>query len=172
MKIYITGSVGSGKSTYAEKLSQVTGIECTHLDEVMYEDDPASSWGNRKRPIEVRDAMFAEVLARDSYIMEDAGRKCFSEGMFSADKVILIEPSFLVVRKRILFRWLKQRLGIEKCIYKPKFAVLKAMLKWSADYRNGTDDIRTRLNEFSDKVIVLRTNRDLKNYLSSLKECN
>jgi len=86
--------------------------------------------------------------------------------------VILIEPSFLVVRKRILFRWLKQRLGIEKCIYKPKFAVLKAMFKWSADYRNGTDDIRTRLNEFSDKVIVLRTNRDLKNYLSSLKECN
>ena len=37
MKIYITGSVGSGKSTYAERLSQVTGIECTHLDEIVYE---------------------------------------------------------------------------------------------------------------------------------------
>ena len=55
MKLYIVGSVASGKSTLARYISQKTGIPCTHLDEVVYEEDPASSWGNKKRSIEERD---------------------------------------------------------------------------------------------------------------------
>lgn len=50
--------------------------------------------------------------------MEDAGRVCFEEGMRQADVVILLEIPLLVREKRIISRWLKQKMGLEKCIYK------------------------------------------------------
>ena len=39
MKIYIVGSVASGKSTLARRLSQSTGIPCFPLDEVVHTED-------------------------------------------------------------------------------------------------------------------------------------
>ncbi|MDD6682260.1 MAG: deoxynucleoside kinase [Clostridiales bacterium] len=93
MKIYITGSVGSGKTTLARKISQKTGVSCFHLDEIVYEECPEDSWGNKKRPPEERDALFAAALAQPHFIMEDAGRKCFLSAPEQADRVILLDIS-------------------------------------------------------------------------------
>ncbi len=91
MKLYITGPVGSGKTTLARQLSQKPG-------------SPASTWtrwpmsrtrtvgGNRKRPEEERDAMFRSILEQEDYILEDTGRACFIAGMEQADRVVLLEP--------------------------------------------------------------------------------
>ncbi|MDD3244337.1 MAG: hypothetical protein PHD32_11565 [Eubacteriales bacterium] len=54
MKLYITGAVGSGKSTFARRLSSRMGVPCTQLDELVHVTDPAAPWGNRKRPKEER----------------------------------------------------------------------------------------------------------------------
>ncbi len=60
MKIYIVGSVASGKSTLARRLSQSTGIPCFPLDEVVHTEDVSRPQGNRKRTAEERDALFFE----------------------------------------------------------------------------------------------------------------
>lgn len=168
MKLYIVGSVASGKSTLARHISKITDITCHHLDEVVYMDDPTDSWGNRKRPIEERDALFSDILARQHYIMEDAGREYFIEGMRQADTVILLEIPFYIRKKRILFRWIRQNLGIEKCIYRPKLAVLKSMFKWAKNYDMGTDGTKKRVAPFLHKTIVLHNNKEINTYLGRI----
>ncbi|MPM99171.1 hypothetical protein SDC9_146362 [bioreactor metagenome] len=168
MKIYIVGSVGSGKSTLARRASEKMNVPCFHLDEVVHVPDATASWGNRKRPVEERDALFREMLASSDYIMEDAGRECFLEGMRLADAVVLLDPTPLVRRKRILFRWVRQNLGLEKCIYRPRFVVLKSMFGWARNYEAGKDGMKARLAPFSDKLVVLRRNGDVRAWLDGL----
>lgn len=169
MKLYIVGSVASGKSTLARRISMKTGIPCHHLDEIVYVEDPTDSWGDRKRTIDERDALFAGILAEPHYIMEDAGRDCFIDGMRQADMIVLLEIPLRVRRRRILFRWIKQNLGIEKCIYKPQWAVLKSMFKWAKNYDKGIDGTKARVSLFSDKTIVLHNNREINAYLKKLQ---
>lgn len=95
VKIYITGSVASGKSTLARRISQIIEIPCYHLDEVVHIPAPEEASGNKKRLIEERNALFHDILNSPDYVMEDAGRVCFAEGMRQADIVILLEiPPF------------------------------------------------------------------------------
>lgn len=168
MKIYLVGSVASGKTTLARRISQITGIPCAHLDEVVYVEDPTDSWGNTKRPIEERDRLFQGLLAQKEYLMEDAGRECFIEGMRQADQIVLLETSYVTRRKRILLRWFKQNLGIESCIYKPNLGILRAMFRWAKSYDRGTDGTKQRVAQFREKVVVLHNNREIEAYLKKL----
>lgn len=169
MKLYIVGSVASGKSTLARRISQKTGIPCTHLDQVVYVEDPTNSWGNRKRAVEERDRLFQNAIAGDHYIIEDAGRACFIEGMQRADEILLLEIPLRIRQKRILLRWIKQNLGLEKCIYKPHFAMLKSMFRWARNYDRGTDGTKERVAQFQDKVVVLHGNREIEEHLQKYK---
>jgi adenylate kinase family enzyme len=161
MKLYIVGSVASGKTTLARRLSQATGIPCHHLDEVVHENDPNTSWGNRKRPVEERDHIFNEILSCENYIIEDTGRVCFLEGMRQADAVILLDPPRHVRRWRIIIRWIKQNMGIEACGYRPRLAVLRSMFKWTRAYDTGADGMKERVAQFAQKMVVLHGRRDV-----------
>lgn len=168
MKIYITGSVGSGKTTLARRISQKTGVPCFHLDEIVYEECPEDSWGNKKRPPEERDALFAAALAQPHFIMEDAGRKCFLSAPEQADRVILLDISPVLRRYRIISRWLRQKLGLEKCIYRPHLAMLRSMLRWAKNYETGKDSTKALAQSFPDKLIILHTAKEIRNFLAAL----
>ncbi|MBO5273605.1 MAG: AAA family ATPase [Clostridia bacterium] len=163
MKLYITGSVASGKSTLARKLSEVTGVACTHLDELMYEVDPESSWGNRRRNEAERDACFAEILSQESYIIEDCGRRCFRRGMEEADQVILLDLPLSLRYRRILLRWLKQNLGIEHCIYKPNWRMLRTMFGWAKEFDPA------EFSQYEDKLTVLKNDREINRFIKELQ---
>ena len=170
MKIYIVGSVASGKSTLARQISKNTNISCTHLDEVVYVEDSSNSWGNRKRPTEERDMIFHKILEQKDYIIEDAGRECFIEGMAQSDIIILLEIPIAVRYKRILLRWIKQNIGIEKCIYKPNINMLKSMFKWARNYDTGIDGTKALIAKYKNKVTVLHNNREIKSFLNLLSK--
>jgi adenylate kinase family enzyme len=169
VKIYIVGSVASGKSTLAKKISQITGVPCYHLDETVYVVDPTEPSGNKKRSIKERNILFRNMLEQTHYIMEDAGRECFCEGMKQADTIILLEIPLIIRKKRILLRWIKQNLGIEKCIYRPCFDMLNAMFHWARDYDTGEDGTKKRVSLFENKTIVLHNNKDIKQYMKTLR---
>ena len=71
MKIFITGSVGSGKTTLARLVGERFSLPVWELDSVVY------TVGNHKRPPEERDALFMEAMAAPDWVMEDAGRSLF-----------------------------------------------------------------------------------------------
>ena len=76
-KVYIIGAVGTGKTTLAKKMSEKFNVEMYQLDKVVWDDDD----GNRKRTDEEVNQIFNEILKKDSWIIEDVGRKKFIEGI-------------------------------------------------------------------------------------------
>lgn len=127
MKIYIVGSVSSGKSTLAKKLSEILSIPDHSLDEVVYITDKSNYRDNRKRQVIDRDILFHSVIDQLKWIIEDAGRTCFENGLKEEDTVVLLEVPTQIRNFRIIKRWIKQRLCIEKCIYNPRYNMLKCM---------------------------------------------
>lgn len=168
MKIYITGSVASGKSTLARRLSNLSGVPCHHLDDVVYEKDPTGEWGNRKRRSEVRDALFAEILAGD-YIIEDTGRVCFLEGMRQAEQIIVLEIPLRVRYRRILLRHLKQVLGVEKSTYRPSLKMVRSMFRWAKNFDTGADGVKVRIAPFAEKTVTLHSEKEIKAFLERFK---
>ena len=170
MRIYITGSVGSGKSTLAKRASKRTGWPYISLDEVVYEEDPTDSWGNKRRPEAEIERRFLEALEQENYIMEDAGRAQFAEGMARADQIVLLDLPLYVRKKRILLRWIKQRLGLEPCIYRPHLKMLRAMFRWLNEYETGRNGTRARAMDYPEKVVVLRSRNDFEVWILGLDE--
>lgn len=166
MKIYIVGVVSSGKSTLAKKLSKISDIPYQSLDEVVHIPDRSNPWGNRKRQVEERDKMFSSIIQQAKWIIEDTGRPCFEEGLKKADRIILLEIPPQIRNYRIIKRWIKQRLGFERCIYAPRYEMLKCMLKWSKDYDDGKDNLKDRISPYQEKVITLRNSKDIDNFLA------
>ena len=169
MKLYITGPVAGGKTTLARQLSQATGIPCFHLDQVAHQPYPEDPGGNRRRPEAERDALFRGILEREDYILEDTGRACFVRGMEEADGIVLLEPSPFRRRKRIVVRWLKQNLGWEACGYRPTAAMLRSMFRWSRNYETGKDGVKARVAQFPEKLLVLRSKRDVRRFLREIE---
>lgn len=171
MKLYITGSVGSGKSTLAEQISQMINVSCIHLDDIMHIPCPSSSqWGNVKRSDKEIDTLFYSVINQNNYIIEDTGRERFADGMKNADRIIVLDIPRKTRKYRIIKRWIRQRLGFEKCIYKPNLHMLKSMLRWLRNYESGKDGTKSRIKQFENKVIYLTNKKETECFLSHLRK--
>ena len=168
MKIYIVGPVSSGKSTLAKKLSEILDIPYHALDEVVHIPDKSNSWGTRRRGTEERDKLFCSIIQQPEWVIEDVGRPCFEKALKAADRIILLELPVRVRNYRIIKRWIKQKLGIEKCIYNPRYEMLKCMLQWSKNYDMGKDELKIRISSYQEKTVVLRNTSDVKALLGNL----
>ena len=164
-KIYIVGPVGSGKSTLARKISSDYDFTYGELDTIVYKPDPTSPNGNRKRDETDRDRLISEILSSKRWIIEDSGRETFEYLWRDADSIIFLEPSVSVRKFRIILRWIKQKMHLEKCSYRPGFYMVKAMFKWTKNFEDGTDNLKERLTRYNDKVVHLRSNRDIRRYI-------
>lgn len=170
MRIYIVGPVSSGKSTLGKILSEALNIPFHSLDEVVHIKDKSSPWGNRKREDEERDKLFHSIIKQPEWIIEDVGRPCFEEGLKKTDRIVLLDISSKIRNFRIIKRWLKQKIGIEKCIYKPGFKMLKSMFKWSNSYDTGKDNLKERIKIHQHKVITLKNKKDINDYLTIISK--
>ncbi|GKX29474.1 hypothetical protein SH1V18_19540 [Vallitalea longa] len=109
--------------------------------------------------------MFSQLINKQQWIIEDAGRKSFREGMEKAEVIINLQPSILIRKKRIITRYIKQKIGLEDCLYRPSLRMLKFMFRALYDYETGRNDLDLRLNQYRDKTITLRNSRDTEEYI-------
>lgn len=126
-KIYIIGPVGSGKTTLAKKISSNMNIKMYELDKIVWDDDN----GNIRRTDEDISKIFSEIIKQDAWIIEDVGRNIFVEGLKKADIVYYISLNSIIIYKRCILRWIKQKIGLEIYNYKPTIKSLFQMLKWA-----------------------------------------
>ena len=164
MKLYIVGSVASGKSTLARQLSKKSGIPCYHLDDVVYIKDAKSAEGNRKRPVEERDALFLQILSGDC-IIEDTGRACFADGLQLADQIVVLDIPYRVRAWRIIRRHIRQTLGIEKSTYRPSLKMVRMMFTWAKNFDTGADGVKERIAPYGKKTVRLRTVKETESFL-------
>lgn len=165
-KIYITGSVGSGKSTLAKKLSKKLDIPYYELDRVMHKKISETRLGNEKRNEKERDEIFNTIISSTERIIEDGLRECFKNGLAEADTIILLDIPYSLIQFRIIIRWVKQNLKIEKCEYIPSIYMLKFMFKWSKWYKDNKNFFVQNFNQHKSKLVIW-DKKKVKAYLKS-----
>lgn len=158
-KIYIIGSVASGKTTMAKIISQKLDIKFYELDNVVH-----MTVGGKdiRRSDEERDIEFNKIIKSKSWIVEGVFRRYFNEGFKEADRIILLDTPKRKRNYRIIKRWFMQKLKLERCNYDPNFKMLCLMYKWSNDFEYKKKEILEILEPYKDKVIVLK----------DIKECD
>jgi len=159
-KIYIIGPVGSGKTTFARKLSDKYNIKYYQLDKVVWDDDN----GNIKRSNEEVSKIFNTILNNKSWIIEDVGRNKFKKGRCEADIIYYIKLSRLKSYYRVTKRWVRQRLGIETYNAPPNFKQLLYFISTVNSYYKKEKTRLKELEEFKEKLVFVN-NHDINGIL-------
>lgn len=102
-KIIIIGSGGAGKSTFARRLGELTGIEVFHLDKLYWkpnwQEPPKEEW---KKLLETK-------LEKDEWIMDGNFGGTLEMRLKYCDTVIFLDLPRTVCIYRTLKRWIKYR---------------------------------------------------------------
>ncbi|AJD89573.1 hypothetical protein JMA_02560 [Jeotgalibacillus malaysiensis] len=92
MKIRIVGSVGSGKTTLARRLSDEYGTPFTELDQVVLERNKEGLEERRRTEAE-RELVLHDILGRSSWIIEGVHSEEWTHSTFEkADAVVFLDP--------------------------------------------------------------------------------
>ena len=150
MKIHIIGGPGSGKSFLARKLSEQYKIPHYDLDDIQW-DNFAEGYGT-KRGSQERDSLLADILEKDDWIIEGVYyswcTKCFED----ADRIILLEVPRYKYRFRIIRRFVRRKLHLEKG-KKETLKSLSGLLKWADKYQTSNlVEIKNILNKYPEKI--------------------
>ena len=159
MKIRIIGCSGSGKSYLARGLSQKLGIEAYDLDDIQW-DNTQNTYGI-KMPKEKRAALLAEILAKESWIIEGVYHSWVQDSFTDADVIYLIEMPKRLYKARIIRRFIRRKLGIEKG-KKESLGSLLALLKWTDKFMSeNMKEIDELLTPLADKVVRLKKKKEV-----------
>ena len=102
-KIIVIGCPGSGKTTFAEKLSKKTGLELFYLDAIWHRADRTHI------PREEFDEHLCEILSLDSFIIDGNYSRTLERRLAACDTVILFDLPWEVCLEGISERVGKKR---------------------------------------------------------------
>ena len=156
MKVLIIGSVASGKSTLARKLSNKSNIKSYEIDSIVHDDV-----NNIKRKNEEQQKIIKKIDNQNEWIIEGTLRRNLYNILEMADNIIYVDTPLIIRKKRILTRYIKQKLGIEKCGYKPSYKMLKNMYTWTKEFESKRKDFEDILKKYQEKVIVVKNSNDI-----------
>lgn len=151
MKILIIGTVGTGKTTLAKKLSKQYNIKYYEIDSIVHDDN-----NKIKRTSKQQDEIIEKINNNVNWIIEGVLRKNLYYLLELADKIIYLDISKKVRNRRILIRYIKQKLGLEQSNYVPSLNMLKNMYKWSEKYDKNKHEIMQTLDKYKDKIEIIK----------------
>lgn len=136
MKIYIIGGPGSGKTTYAKKLSAKWCIPHFDLDEIKWVNGGSQSPYNQKRSPEERTRLLNDILTQNNHWI--------CEGVYfqdwimpviqQADIVLILQTSTWIRQYRIIKRSFRRLFHFDPPKYKETPLTLFRLLRWSQVY--------------------------------------
>ena len=150
MKILIIGTVGTGKTTLAKELSKKYNIKHYEIDSIVHDDEN----GGKKRTEKEQNEIIEAINKNRDWIIEGTLRKNLEYLLNLADKIIYLKISKSKRNKRILARFIKQKLKLEKSNYKPSIKMLKSMYKWSNEFEKKQDDFENIIKSYEDKLEI------------------
>ncbi|MCL1631703.1 hypothetical protein M3N64_07040 [Sporolactobacillus sp. CPB3-1] len=82
--------------------------------------------------------------------------------MESADQIFFLDLPKSIRRYRIIKRFIRQKLRLEKSNYRPSLHILQKMFEWNDRFQNqDRKQLYHHLDLFSEKTFILRTKRDV-----------
>lgn len=155
MRIYIIGPCGSGKSTLGKYLSNKLNIKYYELDCVVFDDKN----NHRRRTDEEVKEIFDKIIDTSDWIIEDVGRKKFINGRTNCDKIYYLSIGKIEVYKRVITRWIKQRIGKLEYNYPPTLHELIKMIRWTYEYYKNEKDLLNELKKYDNKLEIITKNK-------------
>ena len=159
--IQILGDSGRGKSTFAKKLSEKTGIPFYSTDD-FYWKTKFTEPNNKQQSIED----IGKIYDQNEWIVEGGTRHLTQKGMEVVDTIYLLEFSNILVQYYFIIRRSLGRKN-EKLIDLYKLLKHITYKKYKKGYGNHLPTIREMLKPHKDKVIHLRSLREINNCLDS-----
>lgn len=155
-RIHIIGSTGSGKTYLARTLSSQLNIPYFELDKVMWSS--SVEFAGKNSP-EIRDRLLEDIISEDAWIIEGIYYKWVMRSFEEADIIIFLTPKPMVRAIRIVLRFIKQRIGLEKANYKQTFKGLVDMLEWNYKFDSeNMNKIYELLEHHKRKLIIVNSN--------------
>ncbi len=159
MKIHIIGCSGSGKTYFAEKLSEKYSIPHFDLDNIQW-DNTADGYGV-KMPIDKRTALLKDILQNESWIIEGVYYAWVLDCFRDADIIYLLDTPKYIYTLRIIRRFIKRKLGFEKG-KKETIKSVYNLLKWTETWqKQNLPEIKKILNGYEHKTIVLKRKKEI-----------
>ena len=159
MKIHIIGCSGTGKTYLARKLSKKYNIQHYDLDDIQW-DNSADGYG-LKMPVNKREELLKQILIQESWIIEGVYYAWVTECFQMADFIYVLDLPSYIYKYRIIIRFIKRKLGIEKG-KNETFKSVYNLLKWTNKYQNNNlKEIKKILKEYESKVIWISDSREI-----------
>jgi len=111
--------------------------------------------GRYKRTPEEQVQEIQRINDLGDWIIEGTYREACKCLLELADKLIFLDPPLWIRKKRILTRFIKQKLHIESCHYTSNFNMLKMMYKWTGDFENNRNQFEEMLKMYNYKLIKI-----------------
>jgi adenylate kinase family enzyme len=167
-KICIVGCGGSGKSTFARKLGELTGLPVLYLDVYFWK----AGWVQRNR--EEWESIVHDLVKKDRWIMDGNFEKTQDIRFENADTIIFLDiPLYKclinVLKRLIIYRNNKRLDMADGCKESFDFS----FYKWIWRFKK-TDGKKTmvRLKQLNGQkeIVILRNNKEIDKYLDKIKK--
>ena len=166
-KILIVGSVGSGKTTLAKKISKILNYPHFELDQVAHADIP-----DRPKRSDVEQVGIIKTIdsEHDNWIFEGVFREAHRVIYELADLIIYLDMPMGIRKYQIVMRYIKQQFMLEHSHYKSNFKMLKLMFKWTNDFEYNRYEFEKFLNQYEEKLLIITKQRDIAVFSRDLLE--
>ena len=165
-KIIVIGCPGSGKTTFAEKLRDQTGLELFYLDAIWHKPDRTHI---SRAEFDVR---LAEILALDSYIIDGNYSRTLETRISACDTVFLFDlPTELCIEgaisrlgnKRPDMPWIDTELdsGLKKEIEEFRQKNLPTIYELIDKYKDGKTVVIFKSREETDEFLLKETGENI-----------
>ncbi|MCJ8013255.1 hypothetical protein MUG84_16105 [Paenibacillus sp. KQZ6P-2] len=163
IRIRIIGACGSGKSYIARECSRRLGIPHYETDNFVWE----RGLEQRKFPIETRDRLLREAVRTEAWIIEGVHHKWGKESFEHADVIFIISPNKFIRDFRILRRFVRARLGLERANYKQSFKNLLVMtFVWNKGFdQKNMNEILELTQPYEGRRIIVKSNKEILEYI-------
>ncbi|TWT09333.1 DNA topology modulation protein FlaR [Planomicrobium sp. CPCC 101079] len=167
MRIYIIGSVGSGNTTLAKMLAKKVAIPRFETDQFVWMRQES---GDIRKSEAVRDAEFKKAINLPEWVIEGVHIHWTDEGLAAVELILFLDVPPKVRLRRIIKRFIGQKIGTEEANYKPTVQIFRKMFGWNRYFEKQMKLVfMQKLIPYSEKTKIISTQGDLNKILEEIK---
>lgn len=162
-KIHIIGSIGSGKTTLARKLSEQLYLPHYELDNMVWERKKS---GDVKKSARGRDNYLMSTIRKERWIIEGVQHGWVSAFFEKADLIVFLNTGCTKRKWRIIKRFIKQKLKMEQANYIPSFKIFQLLYQYNTVFEAETKPVILKMmSPYKDKSLITGNADEILRYL-------
>jgi adenylate kinase family enzyme len=165
-RIYIMGPPGSGKTSFAKRISHHLKIPNFDLDNITFRKDKYKKISPAKR-----DKKLKNIIKNKSWVIEGSyAHSWIYPAIKRAKLIIILKKPFNVIAKRIVMRYIRRKIKIERA--EKGAGTLKELLKLINYAQTYPEDYFVKhlsiAKKFKIKTIVFTKKSELNEFIESI----